>query len=86
MVNNLIETLLGGISRNNFWVLEISCILASPQNFVARTNPMLQKLTLPLSEECILVLHLLPQHPVSASSLVILLMSGYCCPPTIAQL
>jgi len=45
MVNNLIEILLGGISRNDFGVLEISYILASPPNFVVRTHPMLQKLT-----------------------------------------
>ena len=45
LVNNLIKSLLGGISRNDLWVLDISCILASPQSFVARTHPMLQKLT-----------------------------------------
>lgn len=45
MVNNLIETLLGRISRNYLWVLDMSCILASPRNIVARTDPMLQKLT-----------------------------------------
>ena len=86
MVNNLIETLLGEISRNDLWVLEISCILASPQNFVARTHPMLQKLTLPLSEECVLVVHSLPQHTVFSSSPITLLMSGCHCPPTTAQL
>lgn len=44
MVNNLIKSLLGGISRNDFWVSKISCILSSPPNFVARTHLMLQKL------------------------------------------
>ena len=77
--------LLGRISKKDFWVLEISCILTSSLNFVARTHPMLQKLTLPLSKECVLVLHTLPQHPVFVSSLVALLMSGYHCPPTTAQ-
>ena len=75
--NNLIKSLLGRISKNDFWVLEISCILASPQRFAARTHPMLQKITIPLSEECVLMLHLLSQHPVFASSPVTLLMFGY---------
>ena len=39
---------------------------------------MLQKLTLPLSKECVLMLlHPLLQHPVSASYHVMLLMSGH---------
>jgi len=46
LVNNLIRSFLGGISINDLWVLEISCILASPPNFMARTHLMLQKLTL----------------------------------------
>lgn len=54
MVNNQIKTSLGIISINDFWVLDISCILASPPNFVSRKHPMLQKLTLPLSEDCVL--------------------------------
>jgi len=76
-VNNLIKPSLGGVSINDFWVLEISCILAPPPSFVTRTHPMLQKLTIPLTEDCVLVLHILPQHPVSIPSLVTLLMSGH---------
>ena len=33
----------GGISPNDFWVLEISCVLAPPQNFGARAHLMLPK-------------------------------------------
>jgi len=77
LVNNLIKSFRGEISINNFWVLEIPCILASPQNFKARTHLMLKKLTLPLSEECVLLLHTLPKHLVFASSLVTLLMSSH---------
>jgi len=43
-VNNLIEILLGGISKNDFWVMENSFALTSPQSFETRTPPMLQKL------------------------------------------
>ena len=68
MANNLIKPSLCGISRNDFWVMDISCILASPPNFVARTHPMLQKLTLSLSKEHVLVL--LP--PVATSCLCII--------------
>ena len=35
---------LGGISPNDFWVLEISCVLAPPQNFRARAHLMLPKI------------------------------------------
>lgn len=45
MTNNLIKTSLGGIHINDFQVFEISCILVSPQNFAARTHPMLQNVT-----------------------------------------
>ena len=65
--------------------MENTYILASPPNVVAKTYPMLQKLTLPLSKESILVLQLLPQHFVSAPYPITLLMSGHC-PPTTAQL
>ena len=49
---------------------------------------MLQKLTLPLREECVLVLQLLPKHTVFAPFRVMLLMSGHTShfPPTTAQL
>jgi len=57
MVNNLIETLLGGISKNDFWVMEKSCVLASPHSFETKIPLMLQKITLPLSEEGVLVNH-----------------------------
>lgn len=56
MTNNLIKSFLGIISRNDFLVFEISCILASPQNFKVRTKLILQKLKLHLSDECVLVL------------------------------
>jgi len=56
LANNIIRSLLGGIYKNDLWLFEISCTLASQQNFNARTHLMLQKLTLPLSEECVLVL------------------------------
>ena len=45
LVNNLIKSCLGGISRNDLWVLQISCILSYPPNFMARTHLILQKLT-----------------------------------------
>ena len=32
------EPFLGGISRNEFWVLEISCVLASSQDVKTRTR------------------------------------------------
>ena len=87
MVNNLIKLLLGLISRNNFWVLEISCILTSPQSFVSKTHSIIQKIILPLCEECVLLLlHTLYQHPVFASSLITLLMSSCFFPPNTAQL
>jgi len=39
----LIKHSLGGIYPNDFWVMEISCVLAPPQNFGARSHPMLPK-------------------------------------------
>ena len=84
-VNNLFKPSLGGISKNDIWVLEISCILASPANFMARTYPMLQNLTLPLSEDCVLSS---VAHPATITCLCIppvtLLMSGCCCLPAAA--
>lgn len=73
----MIKTLLGGISRNDFSVMEMSCILVSRQSFKTREHLMLQKLALPLREDCVLVLHTLPQHPISIQSYVKLLMFGH---------
>ncbi|MCY6525092.1 hypothetical protein, partial [Actinobacillus pleuropneumoniae] len=40
----------GEISPNDFWVLEISCVLAPPQNFGARAHSMLPKINKSLVE------------------------------------
>jgi len=48
--------------RNDSWVLEISCLLASSQCLGLEHHRMLQKITLPLSEESFIshnILHIL---------------------------
>ena len=62
---------LGGISRNDSWVLENACILTSLPNLEARTHPMLQKLT----ERWNNTLH----HPIHAAYIYLNLAISYSC-------